>query len=549
MNERLARALEQRATDTEQRRYLRAVRHDHIPFRDRIEVAQALAEGRDHRLAALWYASALRYSGQERAPAMGYCLGNELRMARHEQAAARVLEELCTAQPEWGEPVQSLAWLHRNAGRTEAAADVMERWLGASSLPSARDIGGIAGFLLDMGLVARAEAVLGRIQAPPPSFQAERASLQLKLGRFAEAESLLRESLRRDPTQGGAWLRLAQVRRWESAEQSPLDSMQAALRRPGIDDAMRAAILFAMVKVSDDLGRHAQAWAHALEANALRLRSAHFDRTAWAAYEKNTYQVFSEEFSKIDAQEVESRSPVFVVGMPRSGTTLLERRLGRHSRLQAAGELQVIDSLAIELVGRQNYPLGLASLPPRVFAGVAREWAGRITGGILPGCEVVDKNPLNYMNIGFIFKLFPKARIIHCRRDPLDTALSLWFQNFAHPDNDYAYDMGNLAWTYALYRRLMAWWERVLPGRIVTIDYEILVDSPEETLRGLVDDLGLDWEEALIESPGEGDGAIATASLWQARQPFYRHASGRARNYEPWIHPLREALQREGIEA
>ena len=548
MNHRLAMALQQRAVDPGQRSYLHAVRHELIPFRERIEVAQALSQAQDHRLAALWYASALRYAGESRAVAVGYHLGNELRKARRERAAAQVLEEVCIAQPEWKDPAHSLAWLHRNAGRPMAAADVLERWLAAFS-PTAEDCEAVAHFLLDMELADRAQAVLGRIRFPHPSMQIERSRLLQNLGRFGEAEKLLRAIVQSDPTQGEAWFRLAHMRRWESAEQSPLVALQGALRQHGIDDSTRAAITFALAKVSDDLEHYEQAWSYTLEANAFRRRSARFSWSSWHNYEKNIYQVFSKEFSNITADNASKRSPVFVVGMPRSGTTLLERRLGHHSRLQAAGELIVIPSLAVELVGRQNYPLGLASLPPAVFAGAGREWETRIPRGIKPGCEVIDKNPLNYMHLGFIFKILPNSRIIHCRRNPLDTALSLWFQNFAHPGSDYAYDMDNLACIFALYRRLMAWWEQVLPQRILTLDYETLVDRHEETLRRLVAELGLDWEDAVLEVGAEDDGAISTASLWQARQPVYDRSVGRRRNYEPWIAPLREALQREGIEA
>lgn len=546
MNERLAMALQQCAVDSGQRRYLRSIRHEPIPFRDRIQVAESLSRTQDHRLAALWYASALRYGGKSRALAAGYHLGNELRMARHTQAASRVLEEVCLAQPEWGEPAHSLAWLYRNAGQASKAADVMERWLDAFS-PSNHEFKLVAGFLLDMAFVDRAERILAKISTPEPALQTERARLLQNLGRFGEAEKLLLTSLGRDPAQGDAWLRLAHARRWEPDEQSHLQSMEAAFRQPTINDSMRAAIAFALVKVYDDMGRYEQAWTYAQTANALRKRSARFARVAWVNYEKSIYQVFTKDFLEINSEKASERSPVFVVGMPRSGTTLLERRLGRHSLLQAVGELELIDNLALGLVGGRNYPQGLISLPPQAFAGAAKDWETRIPGGIQPGCEVVDKNPLNYMNLGFVFKLFPNARIIHCRRDPLDTTLSLWFQNFAHPANDYAYDMNDLAWMYGVYRRLMAWWEQVLPQPILTIDYETLVEHPEETLRGLISALGLNWEAQILESPGESEGAISTASLWQARQPLYKHASGRARNYEPWIAPLREALQREGI--
>lgn len=547
MNERLTAALAQRTVNSEQRRCLRALRHDLLPFRDLIETAQILTDAKDHRLAALWFASAFRIAGEPRAPSIGYRLGNALRMARHERAAAEVLEGVCAAQPAWGEPAHSLAWLYRNAGQASKSADVMERWLDGFS-PSIREFKLAVGFLLDMGFVDRAERILARIPSPEPALQTERARLLQNLGRFGEAEELLLTSLERDPRQGDAWLRLAHAHRWESIEQSRLEAMQAALRQPGIDDSMRAAIAFALVKVSDDLGRYHQAWAYAREANVLRKRSANFARAAWSNYENSIYQVFTKEFSKVSADNASARSPIFVVGMPRSGTTLLERRLGRHSRLQAVGELEVIDSLAIGLVGGRNYPHGLTTLPPQAFADAAMEWEQRIPGGIQAGCETVDKNPINFMHLGIIFKLFSHARVVHCRRDPLDTALSLWFQNFAHPSNDYAYDMNDLAWMYGVYRRLMAWWEQVLPQRILTLDYETLVEHPEETLRGLIADLGLNWEAEMLESPGASDGAIATASLWQARQPLYKHASGRARNYERWIAPLREALQREGIE-
>ncbi len=541
-------ALQQRAVDSGQRRYLRAVRHEPIRFRERIEVAEALAKGQDHRLAALWYASALRYAGEGRAATAAYRLGNELRMADHERAATRVLEEVCIARPEWSEPAHSLAWLHRNARRPMAAADVLERWVEAAS-PSADDCEAVAHFLLDMDLTDRAQAMLGRIRSPTSAMQFERARLLQNLGRFAEAEDLLRAIVRMDPAQGAAWFRLAQVRQWKSADQSPLEALEAALRQGGIDDSMRAAIAYGLAKVNDDLRRYEQAWLNALEANALRRRSARFSRSAWLSYESAIYHTFTKEFSSIIPEGHSGHAPVFIVGMPRSGTTLLERFLGRHSRLQAAGELTVIPALAIELVGRQNYPLGLSSLPPAVFSGAAREWGARIPRGVKNGCEVIDKNPLNYMHLGFIFKLFPNARVIHCRRNPLDTALSLWFQNFAHPSNDYAYDMDDLAWMFALQKRLMAWWEQVLPQRVVTLDYELLVARPEQTLRRLTSDLELDWEDAMLDSGAEDDSAISTASLWQARQPVYGHSVERWRNYEPWIAPLHEALRRQGIEA
>ncbi|MGH8127494.1 MAG: sulfotransferase [Gammaproteobacteria bacterium] len=544
----LAMALARHAEGPEPRRQLRSLRHVDRDLNDQLDAAQQLTGQGAHRAAALWLACALRNAPKTRLADIAYQLGNALRMSGHGHPAAIILEAVCAHDSGWAEPAHSLAWLYRNAGQVQAAAAVMERWLAAPATTTHALRTG-AGFLLDMDQVAQAESLLARIEAPSPTELAQRGSLLLKLGRFVESEALLRESLRRDPAQGAAWLRLAQVKRWVSVEESPLTSMQVAQARPGLSEEMQAAIGFALVKVSDDLGDYEQAWAEAERSNRLRGQSVRFDIEAWERYESLIYQIFDSAFLKntLDNKR-DLPAPVFVVGMPRSGTTLIERRLGRHSRLTAAGELEVVEALGVELSGTQSYPQGLAGLSNDAFAAAARRWTISVPGGVQSGTEAIDKNPLNFINIGLILRLFPHARIVHCRRDPLDTALSLWFQNFAHPRGDYAYRMSDLAWMYGFYQRAMAWWDKVLPVPVLTVDYEQVVAEPERELRALVEKLGLEWEPSVLQAPPDGEGAISTASVWQARQPMYRHAAGRARNYEPWIAPLREALRHEGIE-
>ncbi len=544
----LAMALARHAEGPELRRQLRVLRHADRDLNDQLGAARQLTGQGAHRAAALWLASALRNAPKTRLADVAYLLGNALRMAGHAHPAAIVLEAVCTHDPDWAEPAQSLAWLYRNAGQVQSAAAVMDRWLAAPDTPDQALHGG-AGFLLDMAQVAQAEALLARIESPTPVVLTQRGSLLLQLGRFEEGEAVLRDALRLDPTQGGAWLRLAQVKRWQSVENSPLAAMQEAQTRPGLTDAMRAAIGFALVKVNDDLARYEQAWTEAERSNRLRAQSASFDIEAWEHYENLIYQIFDNVLldNTLDAGG-DLPAPVFVVGMPRSGTTLIERRLGRHSRLTAVGELEVVEALGVELSGTLPYPRGLAGLSESAFAEAAWRWTARIPGGVPRGTEAIDKNPMNFMHLGLISRLFPRARIVHCRRDPLDTALSLWFQNFAHPRNDYAYGMSELAWMYGFYERAMAWWDKVLPMPVLHVDYEQVVENPERELRTLLEGLGLEWEPAVLQAPSGGEGAISTASVWQARQPLYRHAAGRSRNYEPWISPLREALRREGIE-
>lgn len=544
MNAALAAVLSRYGAGRAERREALARRHQDWPEGERIEAAEMLSAGGHARAAALWLAA-----GRRRHPdsaALAYRLGNALRLAGHPGAAAAVLSELCGRYPAWAEPAQSLAWLYRREGRAAEAAAVLERWLGGADAQP-RALRAVAGFLEDIGMAARAETVLAAAPATAgdAGLRAERAGLLMKLGRFEDAESALRALLAEAPGQAGAWLRLAQVRRWERAEGSPLELMRSASSRAELDEPTRAAIAFATAKVLDDLGRYREAWEWAQRANALRARSARFDRAGWERFEAAVYATFAPGFFATPAPTAEA--PVFIVGMPRSGTTLLERRLGRHSALAAAGELDLIERLGVELAGGEGYPQALRRTPPQAYVRAAREWRTRLPAALAGEAAIIDKNPLNFLHLGLIVRVFPRARILHCRRAPLDTALSIWMQDFAHPRNDYAYRAEDLAWVYALCGRLMAHWERILPAPVCTVDYERLVAAPENELRRIVAWLGLPWEGSILDDAGAADGTIATASLWQARQPVYRHALGRARHYQPWITPLREALARAGV--
>jgi tetratricopeptide (TPR) repeat protein len=527
------------------RRELLRLRHEPtLTQAERLQAAEKLAAADARRASALWLIAAHRAAPQDAR--IAYRLGNALRMAGRERAAATTLTKLVKTHPDWHEPALSLAWLYRRRGEGEAAADVMESWFSASG-SRLKALFPVSAFLEDMGLVARAEALLARSSSHVEA-RAERGNLLVKLGRFDEAESVLRGVVAENPADGGAWLRLAMVRHWRDAAASPRALMRAGLRRAGLDEPTRAAIGFALAKVNDDLGDYAAAWRTAEWANGLRSRGARFHRTAWSKYEQAVYRIFIPRFfSRLGDSGRHGEAPIFIVGMPRSGTTMLEQRLARHSQLTSAGELEVIEALGIEAAGKQGYPAGISAITPARCGDLASQWRARLPAALPRAGIIIDKNPLNFLHLGWIACLFPRARIIHCRRDPLDTALSLWFQNFAHQKNDYAYRKEDIAWMYALYQRLMAHWDRVLSCSVRTLDYEQIIADPEAELRALVAWLGLDWEPAILSDSFVEEAAISTASLWQARQPMYGHSVARARRYEPWIAPLRDALRAAGV--
>lgn len=240
-----------------------------------------------------------------------------------------------------------------------------------------------------------------------------------------------------------------------------------------------------------------------------------------------------------------SRRPIFIVGMPRSGTTLTEQILASHPDVAGAGELSALGKIALGM----SEAIGSATPYPQCMGALTREDAQSMAGQYLTAlaeCDpealrVTDKMPDNFAFLGLIAVLFPNARIIHCRRDPRDTCLSIFCQSFRgfHP---YFYDLGKLAEYYRLYGQWMAHWRAVLPLPILEIDYEDTVADQEGVSRRLLEFCGLDWDEAVLAFH-ETERAVKTASVWQVRQPIYSRSVGRWRSYERHLEPLLEGLR------
>ena len=300
---------------------------------------------------------------------------------------------------------------------------------------------------------------------------------------------------------------------------------------------------FQLGRMYDATGRHDQAFEHYRMGN--ELRPLEFDPLAHARETDEIIETCNRDFMA-SAPRATRRSdkPVFVVGMPRSGTSLVEQILASHTAVHGAGELPDLYQIATGLPagpgGKAGYPGALPGLDQQQVDELATRYLEHLDQLAPQAVRVVDKMPGNFKFLGLIQMLFPDARVIHCTRDPLDTCLSCYFQDFAR-SHAYSCDLEHLAAFYNDYRRLMAHWKEVLDIPMLDVSYEELVENQEEVSRRMVDFCGLEWEDSCLRFH-ETERFVATASYDQVRRPLYRKSVARWKRYERHLGPLIEAL-------
>ncbi|MDX1499910.1 MAG: sulfotransferase, partial [Woeseiaceae bacterium] len=319
-----------------------------------------------------------------------------------------------------------------------------------------------------------------------------------------------------------------------------------------IDDPRGVAqVCYALAKELEDLGEYERSFARLSQGAAARRGLMRYDVARDIETMVAIEETFTAECLAAASAGSDNDEAIFVLGLPRTGTTLVERVLASHSDVHAAGELT---NFAVELTRRARAG---ASGPPADRDALVRQSAEldfRALGdayiastrpftGHTP--RFVDKMPLNYLYLGLIRLALPKARIVHLRRHPLDTCYAIYKQLFvdAYP---FSYDLEELGRYYAAYHRLMAHWERVLPDAFLTVDYEALVDDFEHEVRRLLEFCGLDWQAACLRFY-ENPEASTTASTVQVRQPVYRSSVGKWRHYRDQLAPLIAVLEAEGV--
>jgi tetratricopeptide (TPR) repeat protein len=372
-------------------------------------------------------------------------------------------------------------------------------------------------------------------------------TLSEEAGNLEGAERSFREALRHDPRHAGAWSQLATLLRGKLPEDD-LAAMSKLLAAGELTEPKQALLHFGLAQVLDARAAYDEAAGHLQRANALSLktwrrRGQAYDAAAHSRFVDQVIAAFTPAFfERVQFWGVASDRPVFIVGLPRSGTTLLEQVLASHSQVFGAGELPLAraDFTALADDGNEARAFhGLSRLDAARIQHLAAKHLDALRSLNESALRVVDKMPDNYLYLGLLAVLFSKAKFIHCRRDLRDVAVSCWMTNFRHVR--WASDTEDIARRFHDYQRLMVHWRRVLPARLLEVDYEETVADLEENARRLMSWCALEWEPACLAFH-ESKRPVRTASLTQVREPLYKRSVARWKHYEPGLGELFDKL-------
>lgn len=475
------------------------------------------------------------------------CMGR-----RQEDRAVAALQEACRLEPERADYLARCAEALAMAGRLPEACAAANRAAAQSSC-DATVLATLGQVYLQANAFEPAAAAVRRAASLAP----RDAHLRFLLGRALEmlgdgegAQRELQSCIEIEPRYWPAYLRLAMLKR-QSVESGHLVQWHKLLQQHGADPGARIFLNMALARESEDSGDYATAFRYYASGKAAARRtrppSAERDRSMFGALMR--YMPEADSQSK---QGFPSTAPIFIVGMPRTGTTLLDRMLSSHPDVRAAGETQNFPTALQRASGSR---VALLSLPDLSAATHDVDWyqlgASYVEStrpALSAGTRFTDKMPHNFLYAGFIARALPNAKIICLRRGALDTCLG----NFRHLFElesgfyDYSLDLLDTGSYYVQFDRLLAHWREVLPGRIMEVGYESLVQSPESTLRRVVGFCDLDWHDACLR-PHENKAPVRTPNSWQVREPVYMSSLGRWRHYADQLQPLRDMLAGAGI--
>ena len=366
-------------------------------------------------------------------------------------------------------------------------------------------------------------------------------------GRLDDSISAYRHAISQEPTLGEVYWSLANLKTYRFTG-ADVAAMQAALTRTDLEPEDRLHFDFALGKALEDAGSYADSFAHYAAGSEIRRGLTHYDAAETTDYLRRSKRVYTRElFARREGAGFDAPDPIFIVGLPRAGSTLLEQILSSHPLVEGTMELPDIPALARDYAGKasredgQRYPETVALLEPDVLRAIGERYLQQTRVQRKTDAPFfIDKMPNNFAHIGFIHLILPNAKIIDARRHPLGCCFSAFKQHFARGQN-FSYSLGDVGHYYRDYVELMAHFDAVLPGRIHRVFYEQMIADTESEVRRLLDYCGLAFDERCLKFY-ENERAVRTASSEQVRRPIYRDGVDHWKHYEPWLGPLNEAL-------
>jgi Tfp pilus assembly protein PilF len=369
------------------------------------------------------------------------------------------------------------------------------------------------------------------------------AKLHNSLGQFNEATKYNLLALSKDRNSAAPYQGIATSKKFSMDDSKIIKQFTDALKAD-LSVQTSTVLNFSLGKIHDDLCEFGQAFEYFKTANKQRKKmlTRPFDiNGVKQQFEKSKNYFNEQQINQLQKKTSNSYEPIFIVGIPRSGTTLLERIFSSNDKVYCAGELETLDLFPKHIENSTGnkvfFPEILSHIPDQAVEYYCEQYLESISANFKDYLHTLDKNPFNFANIGFIKMLFPKAKIIHCTRNPVDICLSIYFQNFAHTNLDFSYDLNDIAEYYSLYSEMMSHWSHQNLD-ILTISYDDMVTDTKKVIDQLCEYTGL--EQLTVETLNNTT-SIHTASVWQARQNIYKDSIERWTSYE---HQLSDFLHR-----
>jgi len=364
-------------------------------------------------------------------------------------------------------------------------------------------------------------------------------------GLFDKAADMYRKAIKADHEYCDPYYNLSNIKKFSKNDKDLKTLQKFASRIKTLNNPIFAKIFYALGKAYHDLGNDHLAFENFSKANQCDRKNLGYDKQVNEGRLQQIAEIFSPEFiAQHESLACQSKVPVFIVGMPRSGTSLIEQILASHPEVHGAGERPELNQLAnnIGILTTPNipYPECLTLLNDALCTHIGEEYLTALQTLAPKATHIIDKMPANFMLIGLIHLIFPNAKIIHCVRDPIDTCFSCFRTNFTS-GHEYSNDLEDLGSIYLQYVTLMEHWKKVLPSKILDVEYESMVNDTEQQISNILEYLDLPWSDECLNYR-ENNRIVKTASVWQVHQPTYTTSISGWKKYASHLQPLIEAL-------